>query len=299
MIQYQKELVSNIKKVIPLQSSCYIQKIYSSSTLVCLSARLRGKTWFFYLGRGNGVEGFWVADERIPAELRRTDSFLEYLRKHLSSTELLNIIQVFNDRCLHIIYRKYGYEQNSFIFFWKGRKLYFLNYFFDDKNKKFCLMKSWQKKEMFENEVTKDDLYKTLRGVGVNQEFSGHFKDSTTSIITIIKNEKEKLKKLNTSRRKMKSLKKKLSHICDDLKKIEDAFELQEKLKVREFSFDEMDTELVFKSFKVKFSKGLGPFQKRNRVFEKIKSYKRAKKILEERKLRNRRRNTDFCQEEA
>ena len=146
MIQCREELRKEIGKITPIVGRCYIQKIYSSSTLICLSARFLGKGHFLYLGRGHGVEGFWVDDKRVPVELRRSDRFLEYLRKYLSSSEMLDIFQVLNDRCLQIVYRAYGHE-NSFIFFWKGRKLYFLNYFFDDNHKKFYLMKSWGNKK--------------------------------------------------------------------------------------------------------------------------------------------------------
>ena len=286
MIQYQRELLSHIKKIIPFQGPCYIQKIYTSSTLVCLAARFKGQTRFLYLGRGHGVEGFWVASDRLSVELRGTDRFLEYLRKYLSSTELLNISQVFNDRCLHIVYRKYGYEKNSFIFFWKGRKLYFLNYFFNERSKQFCLMRSWKKKEIFQNEITKENLYESLIEVGLNQDFGGHFKDSQTSISSIIENERKKLIKLNGPQKKLKSLKRKLTYICTDLEKIEDVFELQEKVKLGNVDFDEIDTLLVFKGIKIKINRGLNFFQKRDRVFEKIKSFKKAKKILEQRKLK-------------
>ena len=128
-------------------------------------------------------------------------TFLEYLRKHLGATELLGISQVFNDRCIQMIYRKYGYE-NSFLFFWKGRRLYFLNYFFDDRDKKFYLMKSWQGKEVMEDEVPMAELYKFLLEVGLNQKFSGKAKDSRTSITAIIENEWRKLVKLNNSPKK-------------------------------------------------------------------------------------------------
>ena len=285
MIQYQKELVNNIKKIVPFDGHCYLQKIYSSSALICLVARFKGRTRFLYLGRGNGIEGFWVADEKIPSELRRIDRFLEYIRKHLGSTELLNIFQVFNDRCLQIVYRKYGYE-NSFLFFWKGRKLYFLNYFFDNGQQKFYLMKSWHgKKEVAEDKVSIDKLYELLFEIGLSQKFSGNFRDSKTSIIAIIKNEREKLIKLNNSKRKYKSLQRKLAHIRSDLQRVEQSSVLQRKMQMGEFNFEKINSEFIFENINIKLGHNLGPFQKRDRVFEKIKAYKKARKIIEERAL--------------
>ena len=125
MIQYQMELAENVEKLRLLSGICYFQKIYSSSKLVCLSARFRGCTQYLYLGRGHGIEGFWVADKKIPAELRRVDRFLEYLRKYLSSTELVSISQVFSDRCIKMIYRRYGKEKRFHIFLERKKPLFF------------------------------------------------------------------------------------------------------------------------------------------------------------------------------
>ena len=283
MIQYQRELSDNIQKVAQFRGHCYLQKIYSSSTLICLAARFRGVTQFFYFGRGHGVEGFWVADKNIPAKLRRIDRFLEYLRKHLGGTELLNIAQIFNDRCIQIDYRRYGHE-NSFLFFWKGRKLYFLNYFFDNKSKMFCLMRSWREKEVIEKRVPRNELYQLLFEIGLRQDFSGHSKDSQTCIEFIIEDEGKKLEKINNSRRKHKSLQRKLKNIERDMQRIKDALILKDKLLMGELDFESISTEFIFKGIKIKLTKGLNSFQKRDRIFEKLKSYQRAQDILVERK---------------
>ncbi len=90
MIQYYRDLESQVKAI---QSEGLtggqIQKIYSTSQLVSLSIRIPGKTWSLYLGRGSGIEGFWLGDSPPPSHLRRKDNFLEYLRRHLSSCTFL------------------------------------------------------------------------------------------------------------------------------------------------------------------------------------------------------------------
>ena len=283
MIQYQQELSQNIQKINALRGNCYLQKIYSTSSVICISCRSREKTSFFYLGRGNGIEGLWVSGEKVSPELRRIDRFLEYLRKHLGGAELLGATQIFNDRCLQLSYRKFGHE-NLFLFFWRGRKLYFLNYFFDHKLKKICLMKSWQGKDILDAELSSEKLYAHLQDIGLEKSFTGNFKTSKTSIEEVLKREKEKLLRLNSSPRKKKQLRKKLEKITQDLDRIEDCTFLQRKLQMEEVDFSNIKTELSFGKIKLKFKQELTSYQKRDRAFEKIKAYKRGTKILWERK---------------
>ena len=283
MIQYQAEMRRQIERIYPFEGHCYIQKIYSSSTLICLSARFKGETLFLHIGRGSGVEGFWVAKEKIPTELRAVDRFLEYLRKHLGSSELLGIYQVFKDRCLQIVYQKYG-RKNSFIFFWKGRRLYFLNYFFDSKGKKFNLMKSWGDKKVLEEEIPPDSLFHSLFEVGLSKEWGKNDRISKTSVLKIISNEKSKLLKKINSDRTYKFLMRKNERICSDLEKIESAIELQEEVISGRLKLEDLGDMFTFKNFKIKFTGNMNDFHKKDRIFEKIKSCKKSKKILEERK---------------
>ena len=282
MIQYSQEFTNNIKEVVSFKGSCFLQKIYSSSRLICLVARFRGKTRFLYLGRGCGVEGFWVADKKIPVELRRIDRFLEYLRKYLCSMELLRIKQVFYDRCLHLIYRRYG-QESSFIFFWKGRRLYFVNYFFDTKIDKFCIMKSWSGKEICDKRLDSLELEELFLEVGLKKDSRDKEKESYSPIESILEKERDSLIKKNNSKRKSKFLLRKLNRIRHDREAIKDANDLQEKMILGEIDFENIGKILHFNNLTIKFDLGMGVYDKRERSFKKVKAYKKAQGILDAR----------------
>ena len=111
-----------------LSGTTFIQKIYSTSFLLCLSLRSTGKTRYLYIGRGSGIEGLWLGEEKPISFLRKRDAFLEYFRKHLSSTQFMKIEQDVNDRIVSLVYLKWGAE-NRLSLFYKGRKLYFSHHF--------------------------------------------------------------------------------------------------------------------------------------------------------------------------
>ena len=283
MIQYSKELSENIQKVQSFNEYCYLQKIYSSATLICLTARFRKRTQYLYLGRGSGVEGFWLADEKIPTGLRRIDRFLEYLRKHLTSVLLIKVSQIFSDRCIRINYRKHGFD-NSFVFFWKGRTLYFLNHYYDISAKGFYLMKSWDGKAVKSFEEHKERLCETLQEIGLDPQYGRMLKDSNTSARMAVQKEQQRLIKSNCSSKKIKFLKKKVLNIDQDLRKIKSAEILQDKILSGGVNFEQLDNFFKFNEIKFKLDKNMNLFQKRDRIFKKIKGYKSAKKMLEERR---------------
>ena len=283
IIQYSKEFTESVNALNSFKGYKFFQKIYSSSTLVCLSIRLKGHTQYLYLGRGCGVEGVWLCDKKVPVELRKIDRFLEYLRKYLSSAELLDISQVFNDRCLKIVYRRFG-KKNAFLFFWKGRTLYFLNYFFDLNKNSFYLMKSWEGKQTIKNGVDILNIHESLYEIGLDQGFVYRSKSSKTSAIAAISEERKKLIQVHCSPKRVKVLQKKISRISCELKKVNSAEILQKKIQQEELDFDSIGKSFEFQGIKINFDGNWNSFKKKDRIFEKIKGYKRARKILENRK---------------
>ena len=74
-----------------------------------------------------------------------------------------------------------------------------------------------------------------------------------------------------------------MARIHQDLQKVEDAAELQAMLQRGEFPFEHIDHEVAFKRVRIRLDRELGPFQKRDRIFTKLKAYRRAKELLVER----------------
>ena len=291
MIQDSKQMAANIQHLIPLKGTCYLQKIHSSSRLLSLAIRLPGQTRYLYLGRGHGTEGLWITSQPIPPQLRRVDHWVEYLRKHLGSAQLLHLQQVLGDRCLHLHYRKYGYE-NSFIFFWRGRSLYFLNHFFEPKSQKFFLMTSWEGKKALPSPLPMTERHRALLPLGL-RPLQGRRRTATTQqyppggqepVSSMLECERKQLLKLNGSRKKRLSLQRKLDKIHHDLATIATAKQLQVKLQSGEFLLDEKTTKLHYQGLEIKLGNASGLWQKKDRLFAKLKAYKKAQTILEARK---------------
>ena len=145
-------------------------------------------------------------------------------------------------------------------------------------------MKSWQGKEISGSDVGIGNLHELLFEIGLKKKPLGQIKKSKTSVNDIIIKERERLMQLNRSPKRVKFLRRKIDHINHDLRKVECAAALQERLKRGELDSSIVGTEFKFEEIKIKFDSKLNFFQKRDRIFEKIKGYKRAKKILEARK---------------
>lgn len=278
MIQYPKELKEQIQKLDSdeLQFPCFIQKIYTTSQLICLTFRFVGKTQFAYLGRGNRVEGFWLSDLRPPSILRRLDRFLDYLRHHLTSTELISVDQIFEDRCIKLTYQKYG-KQCEIFFFWKGRALYFQNYYFEVEKNVWKIFQSWSGAE-FESTFSEDEgreyCINELIKVGLIREFENEAKESNTNVESILSNEERGLKKINGGKKLRSKAKKRLDNIKQDLEKINEGLEVYEL--INDIDFSKIQGKFTHKRFKVSLGYGLNDFEKRDKVYNKLKNLKKA-----------------------
>ena len=117
MIQYYLDLQKQVKDICEQQLAYgQIQKIYSTSFFISFSIRSPGKTWHLYLGRGAGQEGAWLHNEAPPSSLRRKDTFLEYLRRHISSCSFVSLEMDQFDRILKFSYQKFGQLQTILFF---------------------------------------------------------------------------------------------------------------------------------------------------------------------------------------
>src|SRR5690606_33471243 len=147
-----------------------IQKIYSTSYYISFAVRTPGKTRHLYFGRGGGFEGVWCGETAPPSPLRKRDNFLEYFRRHISSCGFYDISLDKHDRIIKFDYRKFG-EIQSFLWFWRGRKLYFLHYFQDAPEAPFKLLLSWRGKA-FVPGTELEDLFEYFNEVGRDSEMN-------------------------------------------------------------------------------------------------------------------------------
>jgi hypothetical protein len=171
MIQYYLDLEKQVKNIKEMSlSQGQIQKLYSTAFYISISVRAPGKTWHLFFGRGAGNEGMWLHDSPPPAELRRRDNFLEYFRRHLTSCSFLDVSLDKHDRIVKFDYQKFG-ERQSFLWFWKGRKLYFLHYYKEQPEAPFKLLLSWRGKAVVPG-VQLTDLYDYFDEIGRHKDMN-------------------------------------------------------------------------------------------------------------------------------
>lgn len=280
MVQYYLDLkkqIQNIKEVSLSQGQ--IQKIYSTAFYISLAIRAPGKTWHLYFGRGGGYEGVWIHNQAPPSEIRRKDNFLEYFRKHLSSCSFLNLDIDPYDRIVKLDYQKYGNIQ-SFLWFWKGRKLYFAHSYQEGPGLPFKLFLSWRPKA-FIPDLELNELYDYFNEVGRHKEMKHDFSSNQMTEMETLLAEEATLASIKVLSSSPNFLLRKKINIEDDLRKAKQWEKLQSLLD-KNTSLENM-YELKVDDQKIKFEGELNPFERRNLVYEKIKKLKRGESILKER----------------
>lgn len=279
MIQYYLDLQKQVKDISE-QRLAYgqIQKIYSTSFFISLSIRTPGKTWHLYLGRGAGQEGIWLHNQAPMPVLRRKDTFLEYLRRHISSCSFVGIDIDPNDRILKLTYQKFGKLQ-TILFFWKARKLYFLHHYQEVAEAPFKLLLSWKGKAFTPNEDL-GDFYEFFDDVGRRTDMDHDLHASSFSTISQLLNDELSAAKLKGLSSAPTFLQRKITNIEEDLNRTRQWNQIQTLLD-KDHSLDMY--ELKVGAHKIKFEGDLNPYERRNLLHQKIKKLKRGEGILSQR----------------
>lgn len=280
MIQYYLDLqkqVKNIKEKALSQGQ--IQKLYSTAYYISLSVRAPGKTWHLFFGRGGGYEGIWLHGSPPPSVLRRKDNFLEYLRRHLTSCSFLDVDLDRYDRIVKLTYQKFGKEQ-SFLWFWKGRKLYFLHHYMDQPESPFKILLSWRGKA-FVPGVEQSDLFEYFDEIGRHHDMNHDLASPEMIPIDKLLEDELKTSELKDVTSAPTFLQRKKENIEDDLRRTRQWEKLQSILDKEEPL--ENIYELKVGDHKIKFEGELNPYERRNLLFQKIKKLKRGETILKER----------------
>ncbi|MFP5385478.1 MAG: NFACT RNA binding domain-containing protein [Bacteriovoracia bacterium] len=279
MIQYYLDLEKQVKDIKDKSlSEGQIQKIYSTAYYISFSIRAPGKTWFLYLGRGGGHEGIWLHESPPPSEIRRKDNFLEYFRRYLSSCSFISVSLDQYDRIIKMDYRKFGKIQ-SFLWFWKGRKLYFVHYYLDQPESPYKLLLSWRGKAFTPgNEV--GDLFEYFDEIGRHHDMNHDMQSKEISFMDKLLAEEMKSAAIKESTSAPTFLQRKKENIEGDLRRARQWEKLQNILDKGQ----DLDMyELKVGDHKIKFEGELNPYERRNLLFQKIKKLKRGESILRER----------------
>ncbi|HXH73995.1 MAG TPA: NFACT RNA binding domain-containing protein [Bacteriovoracaceae bacterium] len=279
MIQYYLDLENQVKAIKEKHlTGSQIQKIYSTAYYISMAIRTPGKTWHLYLGRGGGFEGLWLHESAPPSELRKKDTFLEYLRRHISSCGFVGIAVDEADRICKLDYQKFGQLQ-SMLFFWKARKLYFVHHYQEHPEGPFKLLLSWRGKAFTPPEII-SDLFGFFDEVGRRTDMKHDLKSPNPTEMTDLLQEELKAGALKGMTSNPTFLQRKKENIESDLLKAGQWQRLQSMLD----KGDSLDGyELKVGDHKIKFEGELNPYERRNIVFQKIKKLRRGEGILSDR----------------
>ena len=250
-----------------------IQKLYSSSQYICMQIREPGKSKYLYFGRGKSYEGFWEGATQIPSPLRKRDQFLEYMRRYLSGSVLTGVDIDVEDRVVRLEYRRFG-KRCRFMFFYRGRELYFSNIYYDEKlhyMRTFC---SWIK-GVIDEEL---DDFKMFNELGRNDIDKNRNSREKISIDKLLLDEKKRALNLLSSGKSKKFLKRKITNIQGDIDKVNKWPELT-TFAENCSDFSKMPMKNTFAGHRLNF-KTKEHFTRRDELYTKIKKLKKAQKIL-------------------
>ncbi|ATH06480.1 hypothetical protein BIY24_00535 [Halobacteriovorax marinus] len=258
-----------------------LQKILSSPHYLSFSMRLPGKTIYLYVGRGEKYEGIFFGQKTIPTEYRIRDRFIEFCRKYVQGGIVHKIETLLDDRLVNIYFTKRDAHYN-FTLFWKGRELYFsLEEKVGQKHRIFCSWLGWQ--EFMGN----NDLISIYKSIGAgnnkaqrpqNKEFNEeHYFEDLRKNVDVHKFPK----------RKKKFFQRKLKNIETDLLKVKKWKILKEIIEQEGYKLPE-DYKFKIEGIPFKIDVNFNEFKRRDIIYKKIKAFRNAEGLLEDRLSRTR-----------
>lgn len=267
----QGDASSSADNLRPFLGSGNIQKIYSTPHYIVLVVRLPGASRYIYIGRGGKYKGIISGKRLASPDFRGVDRFLEFLRRNLRGGRIEKILFDPLDNILAIHYFKMQKEQHIH-FFWKGDSLYFTHF---DGEFQFI---SWQGGRL---PATEFDAIRVFEQVGrkeqknslVERIFSEDIVESYLNELSgFLAGEGEKKKKV-------KSLKRKVGNISNDLARVRKCTEIKKLLVEDTLTLD--GGRFEYQRVKIKYPRDVSDhFKKRDYLFKKMKDYERAQLFL-------------------
>lgn len=269
--------VNSLNDLIQERGNGLVQQCLSTPHFLCFQTRFKGKTLYFYLGRGAQYQGFDFSEVKPPANLRIQDKFLQYARKYWRGLQIGRVVASTEERCLLF----QGYAQKAPVkvwFFWRGRDLFFSHA--EIRDNKVYFFKSWIGKctliaNHFESlsakEVFEDVGFGTLEGLGERK--------GDISVASYLNQFKFREAKEESSVESKSKRSRTIGKIKSDLKK----FEILKFLEAQTEK-DLTDVKKIGEGrFSVRFSGLEGHYKKREFLYDKIKGWKRSQRFLENR----------------
>ncbi len=237
-----------------------IQRVFSTPHLVCFTIRFPGITKYLYIGRGNHFECIGEGDSIIASKYRIRDSFIEFLRKHLRNSWISKIELDEKDRIISIPFRK-GDEVGIFYLFYKGRTLFYSVHYGDTN-----VLSAFDK-------IGRSDIIKSSienENIVFQELLDKYFKSYHI------------FKSVKILKRKQKFLLRKYDNISGDLAKVKKWEELKILIESNDF---EPPKDHIFELCGIKFKTALklNRYQKIDILYQKIKRFKIAESLLEDR----------------
>lgn len=241
-----------------------------------MSLRLPGKSIYLYVGRGQKYEGIFIGKNAVPSEYRIRDRFIEFCRKYVQGGIVHKIETLLEDRVVNIYFTKRESHYNLTLF-WKGRDLYFsLHEKTESVERIFCSWIGWQ--EVVEGNT----ISKIYKEVG-----AGSYKAEKP--VNKVFSDKEYFEKLSKNvdvhkfpKRKKKFFQRKIQNIEQDFTKVKKWRDLRDLMEQGDFK---VPTDYRFELMGIPFriDVNFNEYKKRDVIYKKIKAFKRAETILEDR----------------
>ncbi len=245
-----------------------IQKIFSSGNVVVLNVRVPGKTVYLCIGRGNEYCGAWTLEAQIPSPYRIVrDSLLEYLRSNVIGLSIIDVKADPKDKSIYFEL----YDSSKILFFWKGRTLHFSHVV--KENETYMCFSPWISLDKYEVSKEHFDIFDQAgrKQLEHKEICESKLKLDVDLLFPQAKSDKQVTKKNN----------RKIQNIQKDLQACMLWNEIQE-LAVNDL-LDLNDDVFKYKGLKLKFERDLSYYQKKNKIFEKIKKLKIGESFLKQR----------------
>ncbi len=247
-----------------------VQKIYSSGKLLSLAIRVPGKTIQLVIGRGADACGVWLMDEPVPSPYRIVkDRLLEYLRSNIRGKAIEDIVVDELDRsvCIKFIGRIHIYLA------WYGRKLHFSHLWWDKSKKSWMKFSPWENLRIEEVQESSFSIFDSL-GRKKLEIRPPKLTDYNLLAVEVFKGGALKSKTVKKSERKVMLIEKDL-RVCQKWAELQNLL-VQDQLDLSQLKFK-------WNGIKCKFDREDTHFQRRDKLFRKVKKLKIGEQVLKER----------------
>lgn len=273
-LNYLKKVCDEYNKLFQKIEFVPVQKAFIGPHYLNLVVRFPGKSLNLLIGLGERFEGVEFSEDSIPSLIRQRDRFLDFIRKNVVGTKMGKIEVDTNFRRIRISVLRAG-VLNYLDLMWLERELYFSwqeqveegkwNHFFSWKGE-FLKEHSGNLSEVFEEFGEQKDP------IGEEKEFQNfamksYLKFVLSSTKTSVVQSKSK-----------KFLEKKSKNIQSDLDRFKHRHLLKEQLLLDQIPLEKNFFDLC--GIKIKFKNEESYYQKKNKIFQKLKNLDQVEEVL-------------------